>query len=106
MAWCGTVTARTHEMGIRIALGADARAVVHLLAKGGMRLVLVGVAIGVVASLMVARVLTTLLFGVGALDPVAFTLAPVMLCTIAWLASYLPARRAGRVNLLAALRSD
>jgi predicted permease len=101
-----TVTARTHEMGIRIALGADARSVVHLLAKGGMRLVLLGVAIGVVASLMVARVLTTLLFGVGALDPVAFTLAPVMLCTIAWLASYLPARRAGRVNLLAALRSD
>ena len=71
-----------------------------------MRLVLIGGVIGVVASLLAARVLATLLFGVGTFDPVALTGPPLVLGVAAWLAAYLPARRASRVDPLAALRTD
>ena len=66
----------------------------------------VGGAIGVAASLLAARFLATLLFGVGTFDPVALTGAPLVLGVAAWLAAYLPARRASRVDPLAALRAD
>ena len=78
----------------------------RLLATHGVRLVLVGVVIGVAASLLAARFLATLLFGVGTFDPVALIGAPLVLGVTAWLAAYLPARRASRVDPLAALRSD
>ena len=101
-----TVAMRTREVGIRMALGADAAGVARLLATHGLRLVLVGGAIGVAASLLAARFLATLLFGVGTFDPVALTGAPLVLGVAAWLAAYLPARRASRVDPLAALRTD
>ena len=101
-----TVAMRTREVGIRMALGADAAGVTRLLATHVVRLVLVGVAIGVAASLLASRFLATLLFGVGTLDPVALIGAPLVLGVTAWLAAYLPARRASRVDPLAALRTD
>jgi ABC-type antimicrobial peptide transport system permease subunit len=101
-----TVSRRTREIGIRMALGADASGVVRLLATSGMRLVLVGGGIGVAASLVAGRVLATLLFGVGSFDPVVLTGAPLVLGAAAWMAAYLPARRASRVDPLAALRSE
>jgi predicted permease len=101
-----TVAMRTREVGIRIALGADAADVARQLATHGTRLVLIGGAIGAVASLLAARVLATLLFGIGAYDPLALTGALLVLASAAWLAAYLPARRASRVNPLTALRTD
>jgi predicted permease len=101
-----TVAMRTREVGIRMALGADAAGVARLLATHGVRLVLVGGVIGVAVSLLAARFLATLLFGVGRLDPVALAGAPLLLGLTAWLAAYLPARRASRVDPLAALRTD
>ena len=101
-----TVAMRTREVGIRMALGADAAGVARLLATNGLRLVLVGGAIGVAASLVAARFLAALLVGVGTFDPVALTGAPLVLGAAAWLAAYLPARRASRVDPLAALRSE
>jgi hypothetical protein len=101
-----TVAMRTREVGIRMALGADAAGVARLLASRGLRLVLVGGVIGVAISLLAARLLATLLFGVGTFDPVALTGAPIVLGAAAWLAAYLPARRASRANPLAALRAE
>jgi predicted permease len=101
-----TVAMRTREVGIRIALGADAVGVARLLATHGLRLVLLGGAIGVAASLLAARFLASLLFGVGTFDPVALIGAPLVLGVAAWLAAYLPARRASRANPLVALRTD
>jgi len=76
-----TVAMRTREVGIRMALGADAAGVARLLASRGLRLVLIGGVIGVAASLLTARFLATLLFGVGSFDPVALTGAPIVGCT-------------------------
>jgi predicted permease len=101
-----TVAMRTREVGIRMALGADAAGVTRLLATHGLRLVLFGCAIGVAASLVAARFLATLLFGVGTFDSVPLIGAPLVLGVTAWLAAYLPARRASRANPLAALRTD
>jgi putative ABC transport system permease protein len=101
-----TVAMRTREVGIRMALGAEAAGVARLLATHGLRLVLLGSAIGVAASLLAARFLATLLFGVGSFDPVVLTVAPLVLGVAAWLAAYLPARRASRADPLAALRAD
>ncbi len=101
-----TVAMRTREVGIRMALGADAAGVARLLAMHGVRLALSGGAIGVAASLLVARFLATLLYGVGTFDPMVLIGAPLVLGITAWLAAYLPARRASRVDPLAALRAD
>jgi predicted permease len=101
-----TVAMRTREVGIRMALGADAAGVARQLATHGVRLVLIGGAIGVAASLVAARFLVTLLFGVGTFDPVALIGAPLVLGGVAWLAAYLPARRASRTDPLAALRTE
>jgi predicted permease len=100
------VAMRSREVGIRMALGAEAGVVARLLAARGLRLVLFGGAIGVAASLLVARVLTTLLYGFEAFDPIAFAGAPLVLGAAAWLAAWLPARRASRVDPLTALRSE
>jgi predicted permease len=101
-----TVAMRTREVGIRMALGADAAGVARLLASRGLRLVLVGGAIGLAASLLAARFLATLLFGVGTFDPVALMGALLVLGFAAWLAAYLPARRASRLAPVAALRTE
>jgi predicted permease len=101
-----TVARRTREVGIRMALGAEAAGVTKLLATHGLRLVLVGGALGVAASLLAARFLATLLFGVATFDPVVLIGGPLVLGFAAWLAAYLPARRASRVDPLAALRTE
>jgi predicted permease len=101
-----TVARRSREIGIRMALGADSAGVARLLATGGLRLVLVGGAIGVGASLLAARFLATLLFGVGSFDPTVLVGAPLLLGVAAWLAAYLPARRASRTDPLVALRTE
>jgi ABC-type antimicrobial peptide transport system permease subunit len=89
-----------------MALGADAASVARLLTGHGLRLVLVGGAIGVAAAVLATRFVATLLFGVGTFDPVALIGAPLVLGVAAWLAAYLPARRASRMDPLVALRTD
>jgi ABC-type antimicrobial peptide transport system permease subunit len=101
-----SVATRTREVGIRMALGANAGDVAQLLATHSVRLVLIGGAIGVVGALLAARFLATLLFGVGSFEPLALIGAPLVLGIAAWLAAYLPARRASRVDPLAALRAE
>jgi putative ABC transport system permease protein len=101
-----SVAARTQEMGIRMSLGAGPRDIVKLVMGQGMRLALIGVAIGIAASLALTRLISTLLFGVSATDPLAFSLAAVVLVTTALIACYLPARRATRVDPIVVLRSE
>ena len=99
------VAQRTREVGIRMAVGADGDHVVRLLAADGLRLVLVGTVIGLIAALALARLLSGLLFGVGTFDLTTFVSVPVVLGVTAVLAAYLPARRAARLNPVTALRS-
>jgi len=100
------VTARTHEVGIRMALGAQSGDVVRLFVKQGMALVLLGVGLGLLGAFALTRVMATLLFGVSANDPLTFGGVALLLSLIALLACYLPARRAAKVDPLAALHHD
>ena len=95
---------RTSEIGIRMALGADAGTVVRLMLRGAMGSVLIGGAIGAGGAIASARLLTAFLFNVRPLDPIAFLLAAAVLIAVALLAAYVPARRATRVDPLQALR--
>jgi predicted permease len=99
-----TVNLRKREIGLRMALGADQATVLRLVLKQGMTLVFVGVAVGLAASLAVGRVLSTMLYGVGAGDPASVAGAAAVLLAVALVACYLPARRASRVDPLVALR--
>ena len=99
------VVQRTHEIGIRTALGAAAADVARMVVMQGMRLALIGVAIGAVLALVLARLLSTLLF-VSPADPLAIAGTAVLLTIVAAVASWLPARRAARVDPLTALRSE
>jgi putative ABC transport system permease protein len=101
-----SVTQRSHELGIRIAVGASPRDILRLVLGQGIRMTLLGAAIGLVASLAVTRALSSLLFGVSATDPVTFIVVPVVLAFVAILACYLPARRAMRVDPIIALRYE
>jgi putative ABC transport system permease protein len=100
------VTQRTHEVGIRMALGAQAGNVLRLVVGQGMRLVLAGVLVGLLMSLALTRLMEGLLFGVSTTDPLTFVLIAVLLVTVALLACYLPARRATKVDPLTALRHE
>jgi ABC-type antimicrobial peptide transport system permease subunit len=100
-----SVAQRTQEIGIRMALGADARRVVALMLSGAMRPVAAGILAGALAALAGAGVLQSFLFGVGPLDPIAFAAAAALLAAVALLAAYVPARRATRVDPLGALRA-
>ena len=97
---------RTREMGIRLALGADAGKVVGLVVKGGLRVVVVGGVVGLGASLVLGSLVQRFLYDVAAFDPVALLAAPALLATVAFLATYLPARRVSRVDPVDALRSE
>jgi predicted permease len=101
-----TVSQRTREIGIRVALGAQVRDVLRLVVSQGMRMALIGIALGLAGALALTRVLESLLFGVGATDFVTFVGVPVLLVAVALLACYIPARRAARVNPLVALRHE
>ena len=100
------VSTRTHEVGIRMALGANTAAVVRLLATSGTRLVLLGSGIGLAVSLLVTRSISGLLFGIDAFDPITFVASPLVLGVTTLLAAYLPAYRASRVDPVIALRTD
>jgi len=101
-----SVAQRTNEIGIRMALGAQARDVVGLIVKQGIGMVLTGLALGIFGALILTRLLATLLFGVTTKDPTTFIAISVLLSFVALLACYVPAWRATRVDPLEALRCE
>lgn len=101
-----TVSQRTQEFGIRIALGANGRDVLRLVLGHGVRLMLLGIGLGVAVSLAVTRLLSTLLYGTSATDPATFFAVAALLGLVALAACYVPARRATRVDPITALRYD
>ena len=104
-----SVTQRTHEIGIRMTLGAEKRTVFRMVIAQGLRLAVVGLAIGAVAALILARVLSSfshLLYGVGAGDPLTFVAVSLMMTAVVVSACYIPARRAMRVDPMTALRHE
>jgi predicted permease len=101
-----TVTQRAKELGVRLALGAGTRDVLRLVLGQGMRLVVIGVGIGLAAALAVTRVMRSMLFHVSATDPLTFALIAVLLLGVTLLATWMPARRATRVDPVTAMREE
>jgi putative ABC transport system permease protein len=101
-----TATQRTREIGLRMALGAQIGDVRTMFLRHGLRLTATGIALGIGAALVLTRVMSTLLFDVGPMDPLSYLAVSAVLATVAFLATYLPARRATRVDPVIALRAD
>jgi putative ABC transport system permease protein len=101
-----TVTERTREIGIRIALGAVPRQVIVPVIREGVTLAVTGIAIGLAGAFAVARTLSAFLFGVGASDPLTFSGVALLMLLVAVAASYIPSRRALRIDPIVALRTQ
>jgi len=103
------VSQRTREIGIRLALGAEKNKILRMVIGQGLRLAVTGIAVGVVAALLLARLVSTfsqLLYGVGASDPLTLVTVSATLAAVATLACYLPARRAASIEPMHALRAE
>jgi putative ABC transport system permease protein len=101
-----TVTQNTREIGIRMALGAQGADVLKLIVGQGLLLTIIGITLGLAASLVLTRLIKSLLFGVTATDPLTFVYVSLFLILVAVLACYIPARRATRVDPMIALRYE
>jgi putative ABC transport system permease protein len=100
------VSQRRHEIGVRLALGATPRNVVRLIIGQGMRVVAVGIVAGLAGALLVTRLMTNVVYGVRVTDPLTYGAVALLLTLVALLASYVPARRATRIDPLASMRAD
>ena len=100
------VSRRAHEIGVRMALGAGANQVLKLVLKDGMTLAFAGIAVGLLGAFALTRLMASLLFGIGAKDPVTFVSVAAFLAFVAFIACYIPARRATKVDPLIALRNE
>jgi len=100
------VTQGTHDIGVRIALGAQRSSIIRLVVRRGMEMVGAGIVVGLIGAAALTRVMASLLFGVSAIDVATFSIVPVILAAIALLATYVPARRATEVDPIVALRTE
>ena len=101
-----SVSRRTREIGVRVALGARSADVLTMILGQGLRTILIGVAIGLAGSLALTRTMESLLFGVTATDPLTFAAVILLLVAAALLACYIPARRAAKIDPMVALRYE
>ncbi|HEY6402775.1 MAG TPA: FtsX-like permease family protein, partial [Blastocatellia bacterium] len=101
-----SVSQRTHEIGVRIALGARPNAILRLVIRQALILAALGIAIGLVGAFALTRVMSSLLFGVSATDLLTFVITSLLLGSIALMASYIPARRAAKVDPISALQHE